>query len=219
MTSVNHQIKKIVKNNPLLQEGLARNILNFANTAEMLQFEIEKELGKEINLAAIIMALRRTGEELKLKSSIKFAYNSEIVMKSGLADLTYLKSPSLISKLKRVYELVDQHKGETLNIIQGNYEVTIVVSEKRVGQIKELLKEEELLNVEKELVSLAMSFSKDFLYTPGVLNKAIQQLFWEHINVFENISTMTEMIFIVSKKDALKAYNALQQLVESQNKQ
>ena len=36
---------------------------------------------------------------------------------------------------------------------------------------------------------------------------------WEKINIFEIVSTMTELTFILSKKDSMKAYNALQELM------
>ena len=135
-------------------------------------------------------------------------------MKTGLSDITFVKSPSLLNKLKRIYDLLDYDKGDTLNVIQGNYEITIVVSEKYTKKILQVLKDEKIINVENGLVSLAMSFSKDFLYTPGIISKVTRKLNWENVNIFENISTMTEIIFIVSKRDSVRAFNALQRLIE-----
>jgi len=71
------------------------------------------------------------------------------------------------------------------------------------------------LNVEKDLVSVSMSFPKDFLYTPGVLYRVVKELEWENINIFEIVSTLTELTFIVNKKDAMKSYGVLSQLTKA----
>ncbi len=221
MVTISHLVKKIINSRPLLYEALSQNIVNYANLAELLKPALDAELGQDIKETAIIMALRRYGEHISQKEETKipFQFNPEIIMKTGLTDLTLVKCPSLLTKLKKIYDLIDYDKGETLNVIQGNYEVTIVVAEKHHKKILSILKDEKIINIEKNLVSLAMSFSKDFLYTPGILAKVTKRLLWENVNVFENISTMTELIFIVSKKDAIKAYNALQGLVEGPDKE
>ena len=75
-------------------------------------------------------------------------------------------------------------------------------------------KGEKMLSKESDLVALTIIFdSKDFFNTPGVIFSAIRKLAWEQINIFEIISTMTELTFILSKKDSMKAYNALQEMV------
>lgn len=216
MVTISHVVKKIIDSHPLLYEALSHNIVNYANLAEHLKPYLETELGEKVKETAVIMALRRYGEKLSIKEGqrIPFKFNPEVILKTGLSDITFVKSPSLMAKLKKVYDLVNYEKGETLNVIHGNYEITMVISERYTAKLLDLLKGEKALNVEKNLISLAMSFPIDFLYTPGILAKVTRRLFWEDVNVFENISTMTELIFIVSRNDAVKAYNALQKLIE-----
>jgi hypothetical protein len=163
------------------------------------------------------MSLRRYAKTLEKKENPKnnFKFNSQIIMTTGLCDVAFVKGPTLLKKLKGVYDLLNEDNGHTLNIIHGNYEVSIVACQNYIDKILKLLEGEKVLNIDKNLVSLAMSFSKDFLYTPGVLAKVTRKLHWENINIYENISTLTENIFIVSKKDAMKAYNALSEIVEN----
>jgi len=216
MVTISNIVKKIIESRPMLSEAIANDIVNFANLAEQLKPEIEAELGKEVNESAIVMALRRHAERISQKEEAKipFKFNSDIIMKTGLSDIALVKSQSLLKKLKDIYDLVDYGKGDTLNIIHGNYEVTIVINEKYIKKLIDMIKGEKTLNIERDLVSLTIIFSKDFFYTPGILSKIIRILAWENVNIIENISTMTELIFIVSKKDAIKAYNALQSLIE-----
>jgi len=95
--------------------------------AEQLIPEIEQELNKKIRHSAVVMALRRYAETLeKVHPKPKFDYNSEIIMKTNLCDISVRKSPSLFSKLKQIYLIVNYEKGDALNVIHGNYEVSIV---------------------------------------------------------------------------------------------
>ena len=218
MVTISHVVKKLIEAKPMLQEAIANNIVSFANLAEHLKIQIEKELGTKVKEPAIVMALRRYAENTNKKEnvSIPVKFNTELIMKTGLTDITIVKTNSALSKLRKVYELVDYEKGETLNIIQGDYEITLVISQKKADKLLKVLEHEKIINVEKELVSVSMTFSKDFLYTPGSLARATRKLAWENINIFENISTMTELIFIVKKKDATRAYNALQELIDEE---
>jgi aspartokinase len=67
-------------------------------------------------------------------------------------------------------------------------------------------------------VTLTLTFTKDFLYTPGVLFNIIRNIAWDNINIFEIVSTYTELTFVIHKKDAMKGYNALEKIAEKQIK-
>ncbi|MBU0756794.1 MAG: hypothetical protein KKF44_01900 [Nanoarchaeota archaeon] len=218
MPSVSSAVRSVIEKKPMLNHALTEGIVNYANLAEKLHNEIEQDVGGKVDLPAIVMAIRRYAEKLKplLDKKFKFKFNSEMIMKSGLVDLTLVKSPRALQKLKKIYDLVDFEKGETLNVIQGNYEITIVINEKYLKDTKNVLKEETIINTEMDLVSITLSFSEEFFYTPGYLAKITRKLAWENINVFENISTMTELIFIVGKKDAVRTYKALQEIVDEE---
>ena len=198
-----------------MQDALIEDIVNFASLAERLESRVEAELGEDVKRSAIVMALRRHTDTLKGKtpSTQVFKLSREIVLKTDICDVSILKTPSGYDKIKEVYNLVNYEKGETLNVIHGNQEITVVISQKHLDSLLELLKGEKVMNVERDLVSVSLNLSKDFLYTPGILSLATRKLAWENINIFENISTMSELIFIISQKDAVRAYNAFQEMV------
>jgi len=164
------------------------------------------------------MALRRFSDEIKKeRSNIKqFDYSSEIIMKTNVCDVSVQKKSSLIPKLKSLYSIVDFEKGDTLNIILGSYEISIVANEKYKNKILKFLKDEKILHKESNLVALTMRFSDDFINTPGVIFTIIRKLAWENINIYEVVSTLTELTLILKEKDSLKAYDALQSLVRKE---
>ena len=216
MVTISHIVKKVIAEQHFVEEALGNGIISVANLAEQIAPKIEKELGKKINLSAVVMALRRYSEEISnhRRKMKKFDYKGELIMKTNLCDLTFVKSPSLLAKLRTVHTLVNFERGDTLNIILGNNEVSIIINEKFMQKLVKFLSGEKILNREKDLVSLAIIFTADdFTHTPGVIFNAVRKLAWESINIYEIISTMTELTFILSKKDSMKAYDVLYYMV------
>jgi len=218
MVTISHIVKKIVSEQPFVEEALGIGIISIANLAEQILPKIEAELGKKVKHAAVVMALRRYSEEISehRKKTKLFDYRGEILIKTNICDFTIVKSPSLLAKLRSIHHLVNFERGDTLNVILGNNEVSIVISEKYMEKLAGFLHGEKILNNERDLVSLTMIFTKDdFTHTPGVIFNAVRKLAWENINIYEIISTMTELTFILSKKDSMKAYDVLQELVSN----
>jgi hypothetical protein len=215
MVTISHIVQKLVNDRIFIQEPMSKGIVSFGSLADQLKPEIEKELGKKVKQHAVVMALRRYAETLQEQhKNIKFDYSSEIILKTDMCDISVLRSPTLLNKLKKLYDVVDFEKGDILNIIHGRYEASIVTNERYREKSLGFLQGEKILNVEKNLVSLTLTFSKDFFYTPGIIYNAVRNLAWDTINIFEIVSTNTELTVILRKKDAVKGYEALEKLVK-----
>lgn len=207
-------MKKIVNDLPLLAETMKEGIISYGALAERITPEIEAELGKRPKRSAVIMALRRLEDGLRVQHRKKHNIfsGSDIIMKSGIADIVVAKSGSLATKLERLYAAVDFGKGDILNLIQGNNEFGIITNEKHAEKMLGILEGEEVLLKERNLALVGLSVPREYLYVPGPIFEATRKLTMDNINIFEIVSTSTELIFIVAKKDAVRAYNSLEQL-------
>jgi hypothetical protein len=218
MVTISHVVQKLIDQRIFIQEAINKKIVSYGSLAAQLKPEIELELNKEVKQHAIVMALRRYAESLNmLHKNISFDYSSEIILKTDICDISVLRSTILLNKLKKLYDIVNFEKGDILNIIHGRYEVSIVTNERYREKSLDFLKGEKVLNVEKNLVSLTLSFSKDFFYTPGVIFNVVRNIAWENINIFEIVSTNTELTIILKEKDAIRGYSSLQKLIQRQN--
>jgi len=216
MVTASHIAKKIVSQQPFVEEGLGEGIISIGNLAEQMLPAIEKEMGKKVRLPAIVMALRRHSEEMQehRKKMKAFDYTGELIMKTNICDVNVVKSQTLLAKLRTIYNLVDFERGDTLNVILGNNEVSIVINEKYLEKLTKFLSGEKILKRENGLVALTIIFTADdFLHTPGIIFNAVRRLAWDNINIYEIVSTMTELTFILHKKDSMKAYEVLQEMV------
>ncbi len=212
MTTVSGAVRNIVENNKLLQEAIRREIASYGAVAESIKKTVEQETGGSVKESAIVMALRRHSESLSKKEAReRIELDSEIIMKTGLAYLSFAKIPNFLEKLENFYRKLD-HERDTLNIIHGNYEISIITNEKHRKKVKELLGKESLKSEEGGLVSISLTLGNDFAYTPGILFEVTRKLYWSGINIFELITTATEMTFLFQQKDAIRAYSALQQM-------
>lgn len=215
MATVSHLVKKLIKEKPFLQEALRQKIISYGNLAEQVLPKIEEELDKKVKHSAVVMALRRYSDELEGEAEPlrKFDFNSELVMKTNIADFSVVKSKTLLANLRQLYSMVDFARGDVLNVILGNYEVSIVISEKYKEKLTAFLKGEKIIAREFSLTALSINFKGDFLHTPGVIFSIVRRLAWENINILEIVSTKTELTLILTKKDSTKAYESLQGLI------
>jgi len=210
--SVSSCVKRIVDKSPFIHEMLINGILSFSNYASSIQDEVQKAYGKEVKASAIVMALRRYGEELKRENAKTDHGNVEygIVMKTNIFDVNLVRKDNFISKLGVLYRNISTEKGDFLNITLGSHEVSLAVSEKYRYLVDELTEGEEILNQMNDLVALSLIFTGDFLQTPGIVYEAVRHLAWEQINVIEIVSTMNELTFVIKREDSMKAFDVLQ---------
>ncbi len=219
MESISSVVKQLLNRKPFLFEAFSRGILSYGSLAVEFKPVIENVLGKEVKDAAIVMALRRYAEEVRERQgnseALKGRISCEILMKTNICDFNVRKTERLLDRLKELYEVVRIGRGDFLNVSIGNEEISIAVSDKYEVEIRRFLSEEDVLDHKDGLVSLTMLFSGDFLQTPGVVFQALRRLAWEHINVYEIVSTMTELTVVIKKDDSTRGYEALQEFIES----
>lgn len=216
MVTVSHMVQKLVNDKVYVLEAMSHEIVSFGSLAKQLKPEIEEELDKDVKNYAIVMALRRYSETLKDKhKKLSLDYSSEILLKTDICDISVLGSPTLFNKLKKLYDIANFEEGDILNIIHGRREVSIVTNDRYREKLLSFLKGERILNVEQSLVSLTLAYAKGSMYTPGVIYNVVRNISWENINIFEVVSTNSELTFILAKKDAIKGYKALEKLVKN----
>jgi aspartokinase len=215
METISSVVKGLIDHNPFLLEAMARGILSYGNLAAELMPQVEKRLEKPVKDSAIVMALRRYGDEIRQLSMMgsKSGVSCEIVMKTNICDFNVAKTPGLLDRLQELYSIANLNRGDFLNVSIGSDEISIVISDKYADQVREFLAGDTIQGHKTGLVSLTLLFEDDFIETPGVVYQAVRRLAWERINVYEIVSTMTELTVVVDCADSLKGYEVLQDFI------
>ena len=215
MVTISRVVQDLLKRQVLIQEAINHGIVSFNKLAENLKPQIEAELGRPVKHSAVVMALRRTSDKFaETAKEPSFSYSIETI-KTDISYIVLEESPTLLSKLQNLYSIIDFKKGGILNIIQGNYEVAIITNHKYKDKVLDILVDEKVLETVDDLVSISLTYSKNFLFTPGILYDISRFLAWESINAIDIILTKTELSLIIDKKDLMRCYKTLGRFSES----
>lgn len=213
-SSVAFYVKEIINRSPFISEMLIQEVISYSNLALFIKPKVEALYGSEVSSASIVMAIRRYTQELKKLNHIekrKQKIDYEIQMKTNIYDVNIKRSRSFIDNISTIYGLTNNENGDFINISIGEYEIVVTISDKYKTQLDLLLSGEKIINKEEDMVALTISFKgNNFLETPGITYLATRKLAWENINIYEIVSTLNVLTFIIKKKDSLEAYGVLQ---------
>ena len=215
MVTVAHLVKKKFFENPNLEEALRQDILSHPKLAQQWHNFFESELGKSIKLSAIIMAIRRYQETTHKNSTrVKSNHDTDITLQGNMMDICIQKNLNISNELQALYKIINLSKGENINIIHGHTEMSVVTHAKYEDKVLKILKSQTVLSVERDLVSLSLKLGGDFLHTPGIIFNLLRPLVWNNINIYEIVSTNTELNLILHKRAATKAYQTISEFIE-----
>lgn len=216
MVTISHVVQNILNKHVFLQEAVNHGIVSYNKLAADIKPEIEQELGKKVKNNAVVMALRRYSDKLeKRQQKPAFDYFRETLLKTDICYIVVEESPSSLDKIQTLYNEIDFKRGGIFNVIQGNYETGIITNQRSKDKLLDLLSDEKILNVVEDLVAISLTYSKDFMFVPGILYNVLRFLTWENINIVGIIMTQKELSLIVSRTDAMKCYNTLERLGKS----
>jgi hypothetical protein len=216
MVTISHVVQDILNKHVFLQEAINHGIVSYNKLAENIKSEIEAELGKKVKHNAIVMALRRYAEKLdKKQNQPTFNYFRETLLKTDVCYIIIEESSEALNRIQTLHNEMELKHGMIFNIVRGNYEIGIITNQINKEQILDGLKDETVLRVVEDLVVLSLMYSKDYLFTPGVLYNVLRFLAWENINVLFITITLSELNLVVSRKDTMRCYNTLEKLVQT----
>jgi len=219
MVTISHVVQDILNKHVFLQEAVNHGIVSYNKLAADIKPEIEQELGKKVKNNAVVMALRRYSDKLEKKQQKPaFDYFRETLLKTDICYIVVEESSTSLDKIQALYNEVDFKRGGILNVIQGNYEMGIITNQRSKDTLLDLLSDEKILNVIEDLVAISLTYSKDFMFVPGILYNVLRFLTWENINIVGIIMTQKELSLIVSRIDAMNCYNTLERLAKSSKK-
>jgi len=190
--TVAQNVRNHLRNKPYLLEALEKGIVNLSE----LSRQIQKEL-KISDTSAIKAALRRYSEELQkhrqkreekvlllLKRSCIAVYDSKSVI---------ITAKELASNAGMKVDLLDKY-------------VYLLDRNDLPERINSLVKHE-------NCTLIVVHSPEELEATPGVVAFLATLLAEQNVNIVEFISCWTETIIVVEKKDNLKAYEVLSNLV------
>jgi hypothetical protein len=192
MTTTAQNVRNYLRNKPYLLEALEKGIVNLSELSRQIREEL-----KTGNATATKAALRRFAEELQKHKQKREEKVLSLLKRSGIA---VYDQKSVIITAKEI---------ETKNGMKVDLPGKFVYLLDRADlpeRISTLVKHD-------NCTMIVVNSPEELEATVGVVAFLTALLAEQNVNIIEFISCWTETIIVVEKKDSLKAYEALTNLV------
>ncbi len=203
-------------NHITIKKNLADELINVRALAK----KIILDLPLHGSLNAVISAVRRYHSDLREKEHLSKVYGllkqSKLSTRTKLASLLLKKSENVRGKLLNLYKKIDFQGGDTFRIFEVNKYIKIIIDEKMLGQAKSLFHADELVNTEKSLSELTITYSVDITKTPGVFALLSNELAASDVSIIDSMICHSEHLVIVKEKELQKAFQAVFELTTKQ---
>ncbi len=205
--SIAREVERIIDSFPCIKKALEHDVISITRLAKKIQREVEHSYGKQVSLSSIVMALERMKGNKEIK---KYEYSIEnISTTSSIILLIYPKNKIMDKNMEKLYEKILLKEGK-LNIVEGNYEITLISENSLKRKITSIMGEP--IKEINDLVMITLSFSEKMLETPGFISYVLKELSFENINIVEILSSHRELSLIIREEEFIDAYKCIQRI-------
>jgi len=190
--TIAQKVRNYLRNKPYLLEALEKNIVNLSELSRQIQNEIETS-----NTNAVKAALRRFSEELQKHKQKREEKVLALLKRSNI--VVYDRKSVMITSKE-----IQPKNGMKVDL-PGKY-VYLIDKADLPGQINTLVMHE-------NCTMLVIHSPEELEATPGVVAFLTTLLAEQNVNMIEFISCWTETIIVVEKKDSLKTYEVLSNII------
>lgn len=185
-------VRSYLRNKPYLLEALEKGIVNLSELSRQIREEL-----KTTNTSAVKAALRRFAEELQRHKQKREEKVLHVLKRSGMA--VYDRKSVLITNKE-----IDVKNALKVDLL--NKHVYLLDRSDLPERVTALVKHE-------DCTMIVVHSPEELEATPGVVAFLATLLAEQNVNIIEFISCWTETILVVEKKDSLKAYEILSNMV------
>ena len=216
MPTIQKVVEEIITRSPFLEESICDGIINLSSLARSIRDDVSERTGKEVQVGAITMALKRVTPKFNPRINMKlrklFDNTGDITVRSNLVYTTYLNSESLVQKQIELLKMLSEHSNVFYIFSQGIYETTVVVSASIIEKTEHIFHDEQVVAKITNLSSVTIKLLQDGTDIPGVYYYMIKRISWQGINVIEVISTTNEHSYLVDDTNVEKTFSILKNL-------
>jgi len=218
MTNITHEVLKMLDNNPSIRQCMSQGIINTTALAKY----IIKEKNLDASLDAVSSALRRYNiekyDEMFLSAQNMITHTTNLSTKSNLANVILSKDTEIQKLIPEFFAIIKYDRGDVLRIIQADESIKVLINEKNLKKIVDILPKGKILSIDENLAEINLHLNPKAKDTPGVLAIITNELALNGVSIVEVLSCFPELLWFVYQSDLLKAYKALYQLCQSNKK-
>ena len=199
--SIAKQVSKLLDADPYIKQSLKLGVANYSAIAKKLK----KEHLHKASLEAVKAAVRRysLGEDSfdYVKDLKELLSRTKIALKSDMCVLTLFPDTKL--DLDRITKKI----GKDFSIVRSTNAITVMLDQEQQENALKLIGRQNVVKSTRNHYALTLQSPKGIEATPGFVAFFSEVLARNGINILEYYSCYTDTVFILARKDALKAYS------------
>ena len=214
--SIAEAVRKIIFKHPCIMDSLILGIGNYSQISKLIYDEVVEELGgRNPSLYAMKMGLKRYAENLRSWAKLNedrifyVLINSQLEMINDVILITF-KSKFFIEKF---LNLIQKIEGHFIHFTQGRRNVTVVMDRMAYNKIRKYIERKDLVEFLNDQSAIILVSPHDIISVPGVVYYITGLLYYEGINITQIISSYVDTIVIVNKKEGLKTYSVIENII------
>lgn len=212
MADTRRSVERIVESDPVIKKGLQRGIIN---SRALAKYIIEAN-GVDTSQDAILGILRRYTLDGVNEEHRKAFNDCEISTRSRMADLAVENGPDIMERIAEFAATVRTTRGENLRVIVGLQSIRVIADQKTLESFRQTLQPKEVISYSTDLVELSLLFGPGYENNKGLVAKVTAQLALHDVNLAGMLVCPPEDIVMVAEKDASRALEALNQLLQEE---
>jgi hypothetical protein len=204
--------REIVESDYAIIQALSENYANLSALARKIEFLIKERTNRSVNIQAIISALKRIRNNLKLS----LRKNFEVIAKSSLSVRTDLAKISIKASRENaeiLAKIMQKFNESIVQISWGPTAYTIVFDEILYPSFISSFKKGEILEDKKGLAAVIVHSPENIIETPGCVSSILNKVALREINIEDVVSTYTYTLLLFKREDVIKAFDALNSLI------
>lgn len=198
--------QRYVLEHPSVRDCLARGLVNYSALAREICRTYDVK-----SFDAVLMACRRYVRRVKGSVSnerkiLELVRSAKLNIRNKII-VAIIERPRQFNKIAQVQSDIRAEQGD-INVVQGEDFVTIITNADYEALIRTHLKAY-IKKVTHDLAQISMLFDQRIETTPGVVSYIYGLLSQHGINVLEEMSCWTDLMFVIEEADLPKAVKAL----------
>jgi hypothetical protein len=212
--SVPDAIREVLANNAVYREALELGIANYTALAEKMKPDIEKLIGSRVNLNTIVVAIKRfvdAVEKSKLEHETKtsIAIKAKMSLTGSIIDIDFQKENDDDDTLANILDEFFEQENR-YNLFQTDSHFTLLTED--ADEIRKMVAnaiEKFDGKIKGGLSKITISLGPDE-QSPYYLLSLVSNILYNHqIPVHSAFFTSSEIVLILSDKDAARAYDLI----------
>ena len=218
--SVTQAVRDEVSYDFSIQDAIARDYVNLSALARLLIPRVAARTGvraKNVNEQSVVTSLKR----------LRGSYSSGTskvgrVLAGSIVSVRTRVSRLSVERTKRAMQtassLLSTYQEDFIQVSESMSSITLIFDQRLRVKVRKALSGAEILDEGEECAAITVHSPDQIISTPGCVSAFYDQLSRRHVNVEDTVSCYTDSILVVAMKDASRAFEALTELVEEEQR-